>query len=361
MSTRISPGLAALLIALVAVLPSRADTKSALTLWNDYVDAAATAIRETNYTNALVLLKSALQTAEELPPEDPRRTFTRQIMWFVYREMGQDDEASKVLSTATRLDVSKFDASLAPFSNTLDRLANTFYERYDSKKKGDPHYVLSERCLLLESAIRQRALPKSDTRTASTLGFFGLVLMKQYKLEDAAKRFEEALDLWEAQAKRVAGLGESRISLFQVEASDMEGRGDNPIVSAILLARTYRWMGDDLKEKKETQKSAEMYQKAERRYKDVLQAWEAAWPIHRNTARASGELGTLYLAQERYALAEPALRKSLAMFEAVEGPDGTDLPYFAGELAKVLRKNNHASEADAIERRFKVKKPDTEN
>lgn len=73
--------------------------------------------------------------------------------------------------------------------------------------------------------------------------------------------------------------------------------------------------------------------------------------MHRHTARSLNSLGELYCAQERYAEAEPLLRRALHILEVSLGPTHTEVAAHLENLARLLHATARGREAQELEER----------
>ncbi|MEL7039829.1 MAG: tetratricopeptide repeat protein, partial [Cyanobacteria bacterium J06592_8] len=73
---------------------------------------------------------------------------------------------------------------------------------------------------------------------------------------------------------------------------------------------------------------------------------------HSDTAKSFNNLGTLYLAQERYDEAEPLFQRSLAIREKVLGENHSDIAESLNYLAKLYRSQGRYDEAESLIQRI---------
>jgi tetratricopeptide (TPR) repeat protein len=107
-----------------------------------------------------------------------------------------------------------------------------------------------------------------------------------------------------------------------------------------VLAAAVAWLGN-------VYKAQGRYAEAEPAYRRSLAIWEKALgPEHPDVATALVSLAGLYLAQGRYAEAEPAYRRSLAIREKALGPDHPDVATALNNLAELYRAQGRYAEAE---------------
>ena len=97
------------------------------------------------------------------------------------------------------------------------------------------------------------------------------------------------------------------------------------------------------------------YAEAEPRYRRALAIREKALGLeHPAVAESLYDLAELYHAQGKYGEAEPGYRRAIAILENALGPKHPDVATVLESLAVVLRKTNRTAEAQKIEARARM-------
>jgi tetratricopeptide (TPR) repeat protein len=349
-----SVSLAVLLVAVLPCSQSMAQSKNAP--WQQYMDAAAEANATGDFAGADVLLNSALQLAETVDASGPRPVLTKLVLHLNYLDLGRKDIVKSMAKENLRLDVSSFDREVLLFTRTLTRLANLYYDRW-KKENNEVRLEQAQRCLLIKWAIQQKLLPKNSPDLAETMGYQGLISMKQRQWPQAIEKFQDALKVWgeiEKSAARLAAGGRI-FSLFasQSPGSDQQESSD-PVAVKLLLGSSYKMLGDELREKKQENEARNAYRNAEGQMTAAAHTWLQRWPNHKYTANVTWYLGDVCAAQGRHTEAESWYRRTLAIYESTEGPDGSNVASVVKDLASVLRKTNRSREAKLLEDRYHV-------
>jgi hypothetical protein len=138
---------------------AHAQSNSAQSLWDTYMDAAARANEDDQLGSAEILWESAIRVAEQMGPDEARLFFSREMLLLTYFDLGQGEgeKAKELISLMQHPDVSKIDAGLLPFSRTLDGLASTYDGRWKKKGKNAEIALLeAERCRMIQTAIQKK-------------------------------------------------------------------------------------------------------------------------------------------------------------------------------------------------------------
>jgi tetratricopeptide (TPR) repeat protein len=78
---------------------------------------------------------------------------------------------------------------------------------------------------------------------------------------------------------------------------------------------------------------------------------EKAGPNHQSVALALNNLAALYLYQDRYADAEPLLKRSVAVFEKALGPNHPEIADVIDNLAEMYKTQGRTADAEPLFKR----------
>lgn len=338
------------MLALVATaLPGSgsAPQEKARGLWDTYMDAAATAVQKGDLQDAEVLWRCAVQLGDDM--HDDARSFLSRMMRFITAfELKDQGLIRELRPRISRFDVSKLDDTLLPVSWMLEALANWYYEKWNESKEGI-FLEMAERCRGLQWAIQKKVLPEPD---ADSTTLYGLVLGYEGNFDEASKKFEEASSIWHKQDQEMKERvqASSQFCVLPESRLEMEKLSSMSLYVDVLLAREYQELGKT--EKSEAGNSA--FAKSEQLYSRALGQLERVWPRSEDVADTHQELAKLYNDEKKYPDAEAHFKKSLQLYEELEGQQGEDVKDVAKELAAVLRTGHRETEAQGIERKYQV-------
>jgi tetratricopeptide (TPR) repeat protein len=384
---------------------AHAQSNSAQSLWDTYMDAAARANEDDHPDSAKILWESAIRVAEQMGPDEARLFFSRKMLLLTYFDLGQGEgeKAKELISLMQHPDVSKIDAGLLPFSRTLDGLASTYDGRWKKGENAEIALLEAEQCRMIQTAIQERVLTR-DVDRAEDMALYGMVLSHRKKLDCAdskgdcaSQKLQEALKYWDAQDAKTDKRVEAskRFSLLNEGDPAMEELSEDPIYVKVILAKAYYDLGKQSKSSSTTGHAEDAFRQAESLYKQVLQTWLQTWPKGSETATAyvnlgnlyqgegknqdaeknfkqalqiwlegwpdgSGaavsywDLGYLYMTEGKNQDAATNLENSLHLYEALEGSNSANTKWVATKLAEVLRKEDRAQDAQAIEQKYQL-------
>jgi len=347
--------------------------------------------------NALILLESALDTANRIDPDGPRPRMTVWLEYLTYYGIGEGETAEKVLKTSKAVDLKNFGADLLPVASALEGLGDTYINHADDQVyiKGN-EYFGAFKCFQFDIGILTNAYGAYDTRLAMPTALFGLAQMRlgdffydqaneqkdekardsdrksaEAYLQGAIQAYQGALQVWTKNHDQDMALSVSnqRYMVSQLEAKAAGNRNrESPIVASQaasdvegpndvnnVLSNTYEKLGDLYTLMKQDDKAQEQYKKAEAPLVSVLNTLDARWPNHPARAREQNMFAILYLRQKRYADAERLFRQALQTTEQSQGKDAADTKLFAENLVYCLKQEHRDSDAQSVAREYSVK------
>jgi tetratricopeptide (TPR) repeat protein len=337
----------------------RGQPGAARALWDTYMTAAAAANQQNDFRNAVVLLNSAVQLAQQMGPEEPRILLSRMMLLLTYVDLNDRESVAKLAPLTSRFDLTRIDGSLLPGSRILGKIGMTYYGRWKRASDSPNRLYLAEaeRCMLLQWAIQQKVLPKQDLDFARTLTSYGAVLSFAGKLDDAAKKFQQALEAWKAHEEFISQREENskRYSVSTRIGPRLDQVSEEPLGVLGGLAVAYKELGDQYGKSSREQEASAAYAQSEALWIQLLKAWGSTWPNHQTVASAHSWVADLYRQNTKYTKAREHYEKSLDLYEALEGPRGPNVLYVAEALAGLLRKMNHERKAQELEQRYQFR------
>jgi tetratricopeptide (TPR) repeat protein len=338
-----------MLAVFAATRPLAADPaaqKKALTLWDTYMGAAATAVKKRDLLDAEVLWKCAVQVADQMQDRD-RLLLSRTMLFITAVELKDQATADELKPLIINWDIAHLDDTFLRVSHTLGSLGS-WYDNKGREGGEDIYLEIAERCFHLQWAIQKKTMSEPD---AYSLGLYGLVLLHQRQSDKAREKLEQALIVWDKQEQRMKSraLAGSQFCVLGKADPNMEILSATPLYLEMSYARAYFKLGE-----KETSASNEDFAKSEELYRRALGEVQRVWPRGETAASIHYGLAEVYTAEKKYPDAEANFNKSLQLYGELEGQQSENVKWVAKELAVLLRAENRAIEAQQIERKYGV-------
>ncbi len=351
-------------IAFAAPALDASQKQTARALWDTYMDAGATANQRQDSAVARTSFELAVQLAEQMGPDPGRLLLSRMMLMLTCVDMNDMKCRDNLGPLVSRFDVNDIDESLIPVSRTLDRLGNIYWNRYqreENKEKKDRNLAETERCRLLQWAIQRKELSEQNSEQnlerAQMLANYGYVLALQGHLDDAKDKLQKALQYWNTQegAAQMRKAATERFSLLYHPSANAAEISDDPLGVRLILGDAYMALAG--KKSNGIQPDAgSTYKSSEDQYRYLLQAWESVWPQHSDVAMLRYLLAWLYREEKHYSQAELLYRKSIELYEFIQGPKGTDVAFVANEFAEMLETIHREKEAAELRKHYGLRK-----
>jgi tetratricopeptide (TPR) repeat protein len=334
--------------------------------WQTYIEAAATAHSRSDFVSAEALLKAALDLAEKQDPDGIRPPLTRLVLQFTYADLNQMEMVQRI--GPIRIDIGKVDQGFLPLTKLFHRLGDVFYRRWQKFPANPPTEEVTleyaARCLRVEIALQKKLFPQSRLSVdqviamANALRLYADVVEKQGtkgSLDEAVEQLEQANQLWENfRLENDLLIAVSQQASVLPRSVTQEGL-DNFVAVKNRLGLFHRWKAESLQKDNKLAEAAAAFARAESLHLEVLKYFERDWPDHSTTGFHYFRLGQIYAAwNERFAEAEAAFLRALAIYEAVEAPRNADLVFIVKTLAAYLRKAGQPERARELELRFGI-------
>jgi tetratricopeptide (TPR) repeat protein len=333
--------------------------------WTLYIDAAAEAQSNGDLVAAEALLKSAIDFADKSEgAQSLRASISRLLLASTYADLNQAESARAVPNV--RINLGDLDSTFLPVTRMLNRLADTYYARWqrfpaspateDERTRKAVVLESAARFLLVEWAFQQKLLPADDERTAITLHYYGRILQLQGKLDDAIEQLEKANAIWDkiSSKKDLYALASEEAALFPQALSRQKAQG--LIDLKVRLAFFYLLDGAKHQDEKDDKRATERFVESEHLLFDTLKDFSEFWPDHPISGMLNFRLADLYSVwKDKAQEAEPAYRRSLAIYEAANGAANDNTLFVARELATFLRNSGKEDAAKAVEQRYGLK------
>jgi tetratricopeptide (TPR) repeat protein len=335
--------------------------------WALYIEAAADAQGDGDLAAAEALLTAANDFAEKSEGrESLRASITRLLLTATYADLNLMDAARAVPNV--RINLGDLDASFLPVTRMLSRLGDTYYARWqrfpaappteDERTRKAVMLELAARFARVEGAFQQKLLPPDDQRIATTLLFLGRILRIQGKLDEAIEQLEKANAIWDniSSKRDLFARASEEAALFPRALSRQTAQG--LIETKLQLAFFYLLDGLRHQDEKDDKRATERFTESERLILDTFKEFGAFWPDHPTSGMLNFRLADLYSVwKDKAQEAEPAYQRSLAIYEAANGPASDNAQFVARELADFLRKAGKEDAAKEIEQRYGLKTP----
>jgi hypothetical protein len=369
-----TPALAAL------VLPSRDPPPP--DLWTNYMSAAAVAYEDGDFSTAAIILNRAHAYAQRYAANTPRPNLSRLALLMAYSELGREDLMRPLSKEKLGFDTSQFDASLKSYIAILDRLAWTYYTRWNAgsdsweeqDKQGARLYG-AENSFKIAIALRERLMPDDQGLAPARAGLAFVLERTQRSESERVQRetlLRNALSRFRKDQRRRDTLSTAG-TLFtnggpNASAEVLSTTTEDLVDMQILVTRDLVFLGAAENLKRNDFKAFDEHAKYAGEMLEQMRAnlGGLTWLDSPMQARFSWYTAHLYgleyemskLRSGQYpkalALGEKAYEKALAIAEFREGPNSQHTQDIAGEYVHLLSRAGQRKEAATLAQHYRI-------